>query len=57
LTIQLRESLFQHLAVTRVAGGVQLLREASTGKKQTLAFPVALLLVGRDRCGRGFPLL
>ncbi|MGA2980938.1 MAG: hypothetical protein ABSD76_15225 [Terriglobales bacterium] len=46
MTVQLRNGLFQHSAVTRVTGGLQLLGEASAGKKQTFAFPVALLVVG-----------
>src|ERR1700687_3481483 len=43
--------------MTRVAGCLQLLSEAFSGKKQACAFPVALLLVGRDRRGEGLPLL
>src|SRR5712671_6783384 len=43
--------------MTRVASCMQLLSEAFSGKKQALAFPVALLLVGRDRRGEGLPLL
>ena len=57
LTVQLRDRLFPHLAETRVGGCPQLLREALPGKKQALAFPVTLLLVERDRCAGGSPLL
>jgi hypothetical protein len=34
-----------------------LLSEALPGKKQAFAFPVAVLLVGRNRCADGLPLL
>jgi len=57
LTVQLCDRLLQHLAMTRVAGGLQLLSEAFSGKKQAFAFPVAFLLVGGKRCAGGFPLL
>jgi len=57
LAVQFRDSLLQHLAVARVAGGLQLLREAMPRKKEALAFPVALLLLGRDWGADGFPLL
>jgi len=53
--VQLCDRLLQHLAVMTVAGCLQLLREASAGKKQALAFAIALLLLGRDRCANGFP--
>jgi len=33
---------------------VELLSEALPGKKQAVAFPVALLFVGRERCAGGF---
>jgi hypothetical protein len=56
LTVQLRDRLLQHLAVTRVTGCLQLLDEASAGKMQALAFPVALLLAGRQRRAVGLPL-
>src|SRR4029077_20378682 len=55
VTIQLRNRLLHHPAVTGVAGRLQLLREAFPGKFEALAFPVALLLVRRDRWGGGFP--
>jgi hypothetical protein len=49
------------LAVSRIAGCLQLLRQALPGKKHAFAFPVAFLLVGRDRYARrladGLPLL
>jgi len=54
LTIQLRKRLLQHLAVARVAGRLQLFGEPLPGKKQALVFPVALLLLGRDRVADGF---
>lgn len=57
LTIQLRERLLQHLAVPRVAGRLQLLREPLPGKKQAIVFPVALLLLGRNRRADGLALL
>ena len=53
--VQLCDRLLQHLAVMTVAGCLQLLREASAGKKQALAFPVALLLLWQDRCADGLP--
>ncbi|MGA7849171.1 MAG: hypothetical protein WCA13_08680 [Terriglobales bacterium] len=56
MPVQFRYGLLQHLAVTRVAGCLQLLPEAFPGKKQTLAFTVTLLLVGRERCASGLPL-
>ncbi|MFY9701632.1 MAG: hypothetical protein WCB56_03500 [Terriglobales bacterium] len=46
MTIQLRDCPLQHLAAARVCSGLQLLCEALAGKEQTVAFPVALLLVG-----------
>jgi hypothetical protein len=53
LTIQIRNRLLQHVAVTRVAGGLKLLREALPGKEQAPALPVALLLAGRKRRADG----
>jgi len=49
LEIQLCYGLVQHLAVTRLGGCLPLLPEALSGKKQALAFPVTLLLVGGDK--------
>jgi hypothetical protein len=46
LSVELRDRLLQHLAVTRVTGGLQLLGETLAGKKQAVASPVALLLSG-----------
>ena len=43
--------------MTRVAGCLQLLSEVFPGKKQAFAFPVALLVLGRDRWVDGLPLL
>jgi hypothetical protein len=63
LAVQLGHRLLQHLAVARVAGALELLGEALPGKKEAIAFPVALLLFGRDlgvdaACwGRSFLLL
>lgn len=57
LAIQLGDCLLQHLAVTRIAGGVELLVEAFAGKEQAVAFAVASLLGGRKRgAGRFLPL-
>jgi len=55
LAVQLGKRLFQHLSMTRVDGCLQLLSEAFSGKKQSVAFPHALLLSGRQRYAMGLP--
>jgi hypothetical protein len=57
LSLQFGDGVLQHLAVAGIAGGLELLGEASPGKQEALAFPVALLLARRDRGAGGFPLL
>src|SRR5271168_1597974 len=37
------------MAMTRVAGGLQLLHQSLPGKQQAVAFAIALLLAGRER--------
>ena len=49
MTIQLCERSLQHLAVARVAGGLELLGKALPGKKEAIALPVMLLLLRGDR--------
>ncbi|MGA7079998.1 MAG: hypothetical protein WBQ43_11085 [Terriglobales bacterium] len=57
MTVQLGNCLLQHLAVGRLDGGLELLRETLPRKKQALASPVTLLLAGRQRGADSFPLL
>jgi hypothetical protein len=64
LPIQFGERLFQHVAVTRIAGCLQLLQEMLAGKKQTFAFLDALAvffsalgIAGRDYSVESFSLL
>jgi hypothetical protein len=53
LAIDFGDRLGQHLAVARGGCSLELLRQPLAGKNQPLAFPVALLLVGREgRPGR-----
>jgi hypothetical protein len=57
LLIEFRNRLFQYLAMTRVCGGLKLLREPLSGKQQALASPVTLLLFGRDWSADSFSAL
>jgi hypothetical protein len=57
LAVEFGDSLLQHLAVSRVGGGVKLLAEALPGEPQSFSFPVPLLLVGRKWRMDGLPLL
>ena len=47
LGLQFGEGLFQHLAVTGVAGGLELLPQSLPGEQQSLAPAIPLLVVGR----------
>jgi len=55
LPIEFGQGLLQHLAMTGIAGGLQLPGQAFTGEKQAVAFAVALLLVSGERSLRCFP--
>lgn len=57
LTIQIGEGLFQHLAMAWVARSRKLLSQMLAGKGQTLSFAIVLLLLGRHKRTRIFPLL
>ena len=57
LSVEFCHCPLQHLAVTGVAGSLQLLSEMLAGKKQAVAFAVALLLGGRDWGASRFSLL
>jgi hypothetical protein len=48
LAVEFSHRLFQHLTMARVTGGLELLGETLAGKQEAIAFPVVLLLVGRD---------
>jgi hypothetical protein len=48
LPVEFGDGLFQHLTVAWITGSLQLLGETLAGKKQALAFLIALLFSGGD---------
>lgn len=52
LGIQFVDRLLQHLAMTRIRGCLQLLRQPLPRKKQPFALTIAVLLFGRNRNAR-----